>query len=62
MKLRYDENAMERSFKPGDKVIALLPVSGKPLQARYFGPYTIDKKVNDLNYVINTPGRRKQKQ
>ena len=33
-----------------------------PLQARYFGPYTIDKKTSDLNYIINTPGRRKNKQ
>jgi hypothetical protein len=33
-----------------------------PLQAKYYGPYTVDRKVNDLNYIINTPGRRKQKQ
>ena len=35
MKLRYDENAQDRSFEPGDKVLALLPIPGKPLQARY---------------------------
>ena len=62
MKSRYDENAQERSFNPGDRVLALLPIPGKPLQARYFGPYSIEKKVSDLNYIINTPGRRKQKQ
>ncbi|MES9950010.1 MAG: RNase H-like domain-containing protein [Candidatus Thiodiazotropha sp.] len=62
MKLRYDENAKVRSFKPGDKVLALLPIPGRPLQARYFGPYTIEKKASELNYIINTPGRRKQKQ
>ena len=47
---------------PGDRVLALLPIPGKPLQARYCGPYTVDKKISDVNYIVNTPGRRKQKQ
>ena len=62
MKARYDNHVIDRKFKPGDKVLALLPIPGKPLQARYFGPYTIDKKTSDLNYIVNTPGRRKNKQ
>ena len=62
MKARYDNHVIYRKFKPGDKVLALLPIPGRPLQARYFGPYTIDKKTSDLNYIINTPGRRKNKQ
>ena len=62
MKGRYDNHVIDRKFKPGDKVLALLPIPGRPLQARYFGPYTIDKKTSDLNYIINTPGRRKNKQ
>ena len=62
MKERYDNHVIDRKFKPGDKVLALLPIPGRPLQARYFGPYTIDKKTSDLNYTINTPGRRKNKQ
>ena len=62
MKLRYDENAKDRNFEPGDKVLALLPIPGRPLQARYYGPYTVDKKLSDVNYIVNTPGRRKQKQ
>ena len=32
------------------------------MQARYYGPYTVDKKLSDVNYIVNTPGRRKQKQ
>ena len=59
---RYDNHVIDRKFKLGDKVLALLPIPGRPLQARYFGPYTIDKKTSDLNYIINTPGRRKNKQ
>ena len=50
MKPRYDENAQERYFEPGDKVLALL-----------HGPYTDDKKLSDVNYTVNTPWRRKQK-
>ena len=45
MKLHYDENAQDGNFKPGDKELALLPIPGKPLQARYFGSYTVNKKV-----------------
>ena len=62
MKLRYDENAQDRNFEPGDKVLALLPIPGKPLQDRYYGPYTVDKKLSDVNYIVNTPGRHKQNQ
>ena len=51
MKARYDNHVIDRKFKPGDKVLALLPIPGRPLQARYFGPYTTDKKTSDLNYI-----------
>ena len=57
MKLRYDENAQDINFEPGDKVLALLPIPVKPLQARYYGPYTVDKKLSDVNYIVNTPGK-----
>ena len=62
MKLRFDKRARQRQFKPGDKVLVLLSVFQKRLQAKFFGPYTIEKKLSDLNYIVHTPGRRKQKQ
>jgi len=31
MKSKYDVDAVERSLKPGQKVLALLPVPGNPL-------------------------------
>ena len=40
----------------------LLPVPQNPLQAKFFGPYTIEKKLSDVNYIVHTPVRRKQKQ
>ena len=62
MKKKHDVDAVERSFKPGQKVLALLPVPSNPLNSRYFGPYVIQKKLSDLNYVVVTPDRRKQTQ
>ena len=62
MKNYYDKGTIPRTFCPGDKVLVLLPISGHPLQARYHGPYEVVKKVNDLNYVVKTPDRRKATQ
>lgn len=56
----YDRRAKDRLFAPGDRVLALLPLPGSSLQARFSGPYAITKKVGDRDYVIATPdqGRR----
>ena len=62
MKHLYDRTARERSFKPGDKVLVLLPITGQPLKARYHGPYDILQKVSDVDYVVKTPDRRKPTQ
>jgi hypothetical protein len=62
MKVRYDETALDRTFQPGEEVLALLPIPGNPLQARYSGPYIVEKKCGDLNYILQTPDRRKKKQ
>ena len=62
MKQDFVKNTKERCFNSADKVLARLPIPGRPLQARYFGPYTVKKKASDLNYIIATPDRRKQKQ
>ena len=48
MKLRYDENAQVRNFEPGDKVLALFPIPGKPLQARYYSPCILTKSKEML--------------
>ncbi len=62
MKTWYDKKASERSFNPGDQVLVLFPVRENPLQAKFSGPYTVRSKVSDVNYVIDTPGRRKKTQ
>ena len=60
MKAKYDVNTVEQNVKPSQKVLALIPGLGDTLSSRCFGPYVIEKKLNDLNYIILTPDRCKQ--
>ena len=46
----------------GQKILVLLPIAGQPLQARYHGPYAIERKLNDVDYIVSTPDRRKERQ
>ena len=52
---------VERNFNVGDKVLALLPIPGTLIIARYSGPYVMSKKLGQVNYVIHTPDQRKSK-
>ena len=61
MKRLYDKKARCRDFNPGDIVLVLLPIHSNPLQARYSSPYTIEQRVNDVDYVVNTPDCRKER-
>ena len=61
MKENFDQKAEIRDFKVGDKVLLFLPTNKAPFQAKYEGPYEILSKENDVNYVIWTPGKRKEK-
>ena len=56
MKRVFDQKVQKGSFKPGEKVLVLLPVQGNDLKARYQGPYDVERKVSELDYVIKTPG------
>ena len=40
--------------------MVLFPVVGNPFQAKYSGPYKVVKKISDTNYLVRTPGRRKE--
>lgn len=62
MKEWYDKKARFRSFQAGDKVLVLFPLQGNPFKARYSGPWEIEKKISNVNYVVRTPGRRKKNQ
>ena len=53
MKTWYDKKSRET------KVLVLLPIPVEPLRAKFSGPYAIDKKVGDVDYIVCTPDRRK---
>jgi Integrase zinc binding domain/Integrase core domain len=56
MKMRYDVNANDQSFTPGQKVWLYNPHRKKglspKLQRDWEGPYVVVKKINDLVYRI----------
>lgn len=62
MKKLFDRNTQDRQFQPGDKVLVFLPIHGNPLKARYFGPYNVSERTSPVNYVVDTPDRRKRSQ
>ena len=43
------------------RYLLFFPIPGKPLQARYYGPNNVDKKLSDVNYIVNNPERGKKK-
>ena len=54
-KFWYDRNAKAVSYKEGVLVLVLLPLIGKPFQAQFFGPYAIEKRIGEVDYVVRTP-------
>ena len=62
MKVWYDRKTKSMCFEPGDTILVLFPVVGNPLQAKYSGPYKVVKKISDTNYLVRSPGRRKETQ
>ena len=60
MKSHYDKRVKAREFSAGERVLILLPIPGNPLCAKYYGPLKVIKKINNLNYLVETPSRRKK--
>lgn len=61
-KKNYNKKAKPRQFLPGQDVLLFLPIPGNPLSRKYSGPYTVQKQLNPVNYIIATPDRRKKSQ
>ena len=58
----YDRNARCREFQTGDQVLLLLPTSSNKLLAEWRGPYTVIRRVGDVNYEVKlTDGRRRNR-
>lgn len=57
----YDRKTKEVLFEVGEQVLLLLPLIGKPLQAKYCGHYVVEKRLGGVDYVVKTHDRRKTK-
>ncbi|KAL2097351.1 hypothetical protein ACEWY4_006558 [Coilia grayii] len=60
MKTRFDRRSVVRSFQAGDRVLVLLPMVGSALQAKFSGPYQVQSKLSETDYIIHTPERRRK--
>lgn len=60
MKRHYDRRAVTRSFSVRDQSLVLLPIPGSALSAQFSGPYSIEQKLSDIDYVISTPDCRRK--
>lgn len=60
MKGWFDKSAKIRQLSPGDKVLVFLPIPGSSLQARSSGPYVIQRKASDSDYIVSTPDHAKR--
>ena len=61
MKVWYDRRSRKRSFQPGDQVLLLSPLPRQPLQASFQGPYVVERRIGEVDYVLLTPDRRKHR-
>jgi serine protease inhibitor ecotin len=57
----YDRCAKVVDFEVGQQVLLFLPLIGKPLEAKYAGPYVVLDKLGPVDYLVATPDRRKSK-
>ena len=53
----YDCRSRERSFKPGEKVLLLLPTDENKLLMQWKGPFIVLECVNQCDYKIQLPGK-----
>ena len=57
----YNRTAKERTLKPGDRVLVLLPTASSKLLAQWQGPYEVVKLVGKANYLVEMHDRQKRK-
>ena len=62
MKRQFDRKALQRSFQSDDMVLVLLPIPGSSMYACFFGPYSIERRLSDTDYVVDyvSPDRRRK--
>lgn len=50
----FDKKTKQRSFKPGEKVLLLIPTQQNKLQVKWQGPFTVIKEVGRSDYTIDS--------
>ncbi|XP_068204237.1 uncharacterized protein [Palaemon carinicauda] len=61
MKTHYDRKSQVRNFEAGEQVLVLLAMPGQ-FRAQFVGSAVVKKKLNDVDYLVEIPGRRKKYQ
>lgn len=56
----HDWTARTRDFKPGHRVLILLPTSTQILRVQRQGPYLIVRKNDKANYVVDVKDKNKR--
>lgn len=56
-KVWYDQSERERGFKPGQKVLVMLPTEESKLLAKWQGPFEVIRKTCSTTYEISTLGQ-----
>lgn len=47
-----------REFQPGDKVLLLVPTTEAKLLARWQRPYTVERRIGEVDYEVEMPDKR----
>lgn len=56
----YNKKVRPRSFEPQQKVLVLLPTDTSKFLAKWHGPYTVLRRLNEVDYEVETPDRKKE--
>ncbi|MBN3289911.1 POL2 protein, partial [Polypterus senegalus] len=54
----YNRNSVLREFRPGDRVMVLVPTSHSKLLAHWQGPYEVKERKGLVDYLVKQPNRR----
>lgn len=57
----YDKKSKPQDLKVGDEVPILEPARRSKLQLEWNGPYKVMGRVSEVDYEVQTPGRRREK-
>ena len=54
----YDRKARSRQFKTDEQVLMFLPISGKPLEAKFQRPFTVLQQIGPVDCHTRSSSRQ----